>query len=74
MSEGKDKSYLRKFGKHLEQLRVAKDLSYRKMAQNCALDHSDIKKYEQGETNITLLTLVELAKGLKVEPKELLDF
>jgi len=70
--EGKD--YLLRFGKRLNELRIDKELSFRKMAQNCKLDHSDIKKYELGETNLTLLVIVELAKGLGVEPKELLDF
>ena len=74
MTVEKDRSYLKKFGKQLYNLRIAKKLSYRKMALNCSIDHSDIKKYEQGETNITLMTLFELAKGLGVEPKELLDF
>jgi transcriptional regulator with XRE-family HTH domain len=69
-----DKLYLKKFGEHLAQLRMAQNLSFRKMALKCKIDHSDIKKFENGETNITLLTLAELAKGLGVEPKELLNF
>lgn len=67
-------AYLKGFGKRLSQLRIEKNLSYRKMALKCKIDHSDIKKYGEGETNITLLTMLELAKGLGVEIKELLDF
>jgi transcriptional regulator with XRE-family HTH domain len=74
MENERDNSYLKRFGLHLKKMRVAKDLSYRKMALRCRIDHSDIKRYELGETNITLLTLLELAKGLEVEPKDLLDF
>ena len=74
MKEAIDRSFLKDFGVHLYKLRKSKRLSHRKMAQNCRIDHADIKKYENGETNISLLTLKELAKGLGLKPKELLDF
>ncbi len=70
----KDRSFLKHFGENLAKIRLAKGLSYRKMAQNCLVDHSDIKKYETGETNLSLLTLLELAKGLDIKAKDLLDF
>lgn len=60
--------------KHLETLRKSKKLSFRKLALNCDIDHSDIKKFEKGEKNITLLTMLELAKGLGIPAKELMDF
>jgi transcriptional regulator with XRE-family HTH domain len=74
MKEVIDRSFLKNFGTHLYQLRMSKGLSYRKMAQNCHIDHADIKKYEKGETNISLLTLKELARGLGLEAKDLLNF
>ena len=63
-----------KFGRHLEYLRKQKNLSYRKIAQNCDIDYSDISKIEKGEKNITLLTILELAQGLEVEAAELMRF
>ncbi len=66
--------FLKVFGKELQRKRKALHLSYRKMAQLCNIDHSDISKIEKGEVNIRLLTLVELAKGLDTAPKKLLDF
>lgn len=68
------KDILKKFGDHLSSIRKSKNLSFRKLALNCDIDHSDIKKIEKGEKNITLLTFVELAKGLDVPLKELIDF
>jgi transcriptional regulator with XRE-family HTH domain len=62
------------FGKKLEEIRTAKKLSYRQLAQRCDLDHSDISKIEKGETNIQLSSVLQLAKGLNVHPKELFDF
>jgi DNA-binding Xre family transcriptional regulator len=40
----------------------------------CDIDYSDIKKFEKGEVNITILSLMELSIGLDVHPKELLNF
>ena len=69
-----DKEVLMQFGKHLKTLRLAKKLTYRKMALLCNIDYSDIQRFESGKINITLLTIFELAKALEVEPKELLEF
>jgi transcriptional regulator with XRE-family HTH domain len=63
-----------KFGDRLKTLREAKGLSLRGMAANCELDDSQISKIENGKKNIQLSTIFELAKGLGVEAKELLDF
>jgi DNA-binding Xre family transcriptional regulator len=62
------------FGKRLQFLRERKGLSLLKMSYNCSIDESKISKIEKGKFNITISTLLELAKGLEVEPKELLDF
>ncbi len=65
---------LNNFGRHLQAIRKRKKLSYRKIALNCDVDYSDISKIEKGERNPTLLTVTELAKGLGVPLKELMDF
>jgi transcriptional regulator with XRE-family HTH domain len=69
-----DSVFLLKFGNKLNQLRIAKGLSYRKLAQLCTTDHSDISKIEKGERNIQLSTILDLSKGLSIHPKELFDF
>ncbi len=66
--------FLKSFGKNLKEIRKKKQLSFRKLAASCNIDHSDIAKMEKGEINITLLTLQELANGLEIHPKKLLDF
>lgn len=71
----KDYSYLQKqFGEHLKRIREKKGLSLRQVATNCDLDDSNISKIENGKFNVQLSTIIELAKGLDIEPKELLDF
>ena len=63
-----------RFGANLKKIREAKDLSLRELAAKCDLDDSRISKIENGKFNIQLSTIFELAKGLDIEPKELLDF
>jgi transcriptional regulator with XRE-family HTH domain len=62
------------FGKHLKFLREERSLSLRGLASMCDLDSSKISKIENGKTNLQLSSIFELAKGLGIEPKELLDF
>jgi transcriptional regulator with XRE-family HTH domain len=64
----------RQFGEHLEEIRKSKRLSLRNVADMCSLDNSNISKIEKGKLNITLATIIELARGLGVHPKELLDY
>jgi len=66
--------FLRLFGMRLEYFRTEQNLSFRQLAQQCNLDHSDIRKIEKGKRNIQLSTILELAKGLGIQPKELFDF
>lgn len=63
-----------RFGEHLQKIRAQKGLSLRKLAVKCDLDDSYISKIENGKFNIQLSSIIELAKGLEVDPKELLDF
>lgn len=62
------------FGKQIEKIRTQQNLSFRQLAQRCDIDFSNISKIEKGEINIQLGTILELAKGLNVQPKELFDF
>jgi len=64
----------KKFGLRLKQLREDKKLSLRELSSRCDLDSSKISKIENGKTNLQLSSIFELAKGLNVKAKELLDF
>ena len=63
-----------RFGEHLKSVRESKKLSLRRLAELCDLDNSNISKIEHGKFDIQLSTIVELAKGLKVHPSELLKY
>ena len=74
IEEKRKKDVLKRFGKRLSELRKKQKLSLRKLSALCEVDHSDLKKYEDGMVAPTVVTIVDLASGLNVHPKELLDF
>ncbi len=53
---------------------MKKGLSLRALAMNCDIDDSNISKIENGKFDVQLSTIIELAKGLDLPPKDLLDF
>jgi transcriptional regulator with XRE-family HTH domain len=73
-SKKKKKEILLKFGANLKEVRLKKGLSYRQLASMCDVDHSDIKKYEDGEKDLRLVTIVDLALGLGINPRDLMNF
>lgn len=66
--------FLSELGNKLAAFRKKRNLSYRQLAQLCSVDHSKISKIEKGQVNVQMLTILELAKGLDIHPKKLLDF
>jgi transcriptional regulator with XRE-family HTH domain len=62
------------FGENLRRIRESKGLSLSQVSSKCDVDKSNIAKVESGQFNIQLTKIFELAKGLGVEAKELLDF
>ncbi|WP_424495326.1 helix-turn-helix domain-containing protein [Salinimicrobium sp. GXAS 041] len=69
-----DQTYLEKFGKNVLKRRTELNLSYRQLAQKCDIDFSAISKIEKGQKSLEFQTIIELAKGLEVHPKDLFDF
>ena len=69
----KDTKRLGKFAAQLIKLRKQKGLSQRELSSRCDVDYGKISKLENNKANLTLTTLIELAEGLEVHPKDLLD-
>ena len=74
MSKPRDNKLQEKFGEHLRKTRESQGLSLSKLASKCEIDKSNISKIERGKFNIQLTKIFELAKGLEVEPQQLLNF
>ena len=74
MIKSSNKEALKKFGENIRKLRNVQKLSLRDVSVNCNIDNSKISKIEQGQVNITLTTILDLAKGLNIQPSELMKF
>ena len=71
----RDRKRLQKFRERLVQIRKGQGLSQRALADLCDVDHTKISKLENDpDTNLNLTTLFEIAKGLGVHPKELINY
>ena len=70
----RDQVYIQKFGENVFKRRNELKLSYRQLAQKCDVDFSAISKIEKGQKSLEFQTIIELAKGLAIHPKELFDF
>lgn len=60
-----------KFGKQVRKLREERGHSQEELADLCELDRTYIGGVERGERNVSLVNIVRIASGLKVEPVEL---
>lgn len=71
----RDMARLKKFRLKLRSLREEQGLSQRGLAARCDVSHTRINDIEnQDKVNLNLTTLFELARGLKVHPRELIDY
>lgn len=65
---------LKKFGKHVKDLRITSGLTQDDVVLNSAkLTKGTISDIENGKRNFSFTTLIDLANGLKKHPKELFD-
>lgn len=69
-----DSTYIQRFGENVLKRRNELKLSYRQLAQRCDVDFSAISKIEKGQKSVEFQTILELAKGLEIHPKELFEF
>lgn len=65
------KAVLKKFGKHLRQLRHDRGLTQEQLADKCSVDTTYIGRLERGEQAVSLTKAISLAKGLGVSVEEL---
>jgi len=63
----------KKFGKNVQRIRKEKGMSLLDVSYNCTLMDGKISEIEHGKHNITLSTILELAKGLEIHASELFD-
>lgn len=64
----------KQFGRHVRRLREAAGHTQEAFARRVKLDRAYYGRVERGRANVTLATIETVAKGLGVEPWELLRF
>lgn len=74
MNEQRDKKRLEEFGKHLKALRESLGLSQDAVVARCDVTKGNLSNIENGKKNFHYTTLLEIAKGLGVKVKDLLDY
>ena len=66
------KKYLKRLGEHIKNLRKERGLTQVQLAEELETKHPQIGRLERGETNITVLSLRNLAHILQVTINELM--
>lgn len=74
MNEERDRKRLKDFGDHLRKIREKNRLSQDDVVKGCDLTKGNLSMIENGNKNFFFTTLLEIAKGLNVPVKDLLDF
>ncbi len=72
-----DKIYIEvqtKIGQNFKKFREQKGLSLREVESLTGIGYSWIAKFEKGEVNFELETLLKLVSGLKIYIRDLTDF
>ncbi len=70
----KDSVILTKLGANVLKIRTSKGFSQDDVSLRCEVDRAKISKIENGTANYNITTFIELAKGLEIDPKDLLNF
>jgi len=60
------------FGKNLKRIRTKKGMSQGAIARSLGVGRSFITNIENGKTNLTLATIMRIAKALDITPDKLL--
>ena len=66
--------FLIELGKNIVRLRLLKGFSQSDLARACFKDRQSIDRLEHGKINPSAYYLKEIADGLEIETKELLNF
>ena len=65
-----DEKEIKKFGENLRRIRNEKNLSMETLANEAEIEISQIYRIEIGRINPKLTTIINIAKALKISPKD----
>jgi transcriptional regulator with XRE-family HTH domain len=70
----RDDNAIKAFGNRLRDVRKEKGISQEELSYLADVEHSQISRIERGVINTSLSQIFQIAKALKIHPKELLNF
>jgi transcriptional regulator with XRE-family HTH domain len=68
----KESEYLINIGKNITRIRKEKNLTSKELGYSCDIEKSNLIPIEKGRINVTIATLVKIAKALNVDLKDLI--
>ncbi len=68
-----DKNFIIALGKKIREERLRKKISQTEIAYRCGFDKSNYNTIESGKRNVTVLSLLKIAKALDVSILDLLN-
>jgi transcriptional regulator with XRE-family HTH domain len=63
---------LKIIGQKVKEARISKGITIRKLGALCDMDYSGLSRFENGQSNVRILTLKSIADALKVDVKDFL--
>lgn len=72
--EHSDKDYLIALGKKIKEERLLRKLSQTEIAYRCGFDKSNFNTIESGKRNVTVCSLLKIAKALDISLIDLFKF
>jgi transcriptional regulator with XRE-family HTH domain len=73
MNEKRDKKRFEEFGKYLKETRDKLGLSQDEVAARCDVTKGNLSMIENGKKDFAFSTFLEIALGMDIHPKQLLD-
>lgn len=67
-----EKEYLRIIGENITKFRKAKGLTSKELGYRCDMEKQNLIPIEKGRINVTVSTLVRIARALEIELRELI--
>ncbi len=65
---------LKRCGTRIRDIRIQKEMTQKELAWKCGKDPQSLERVENGKSNPTIFYLYEIAEGLEIPVKTLIDF
>lgn len=69
-----DDVFIKELGKHIDKLRIERNLSYKQMADKCGMDKAQVYKICTKGVDLRATSLSKIAKGLQITIPSILYF